>query len=279
MNQPTDEQRARIERIYERDGALPDGVDPYDFALEILPFLGSTDGPFREQRILGLLYALIIRRELTDGQICHLAKAMADEEHLFLDIGNVEGDAVYMRTFCVFMLSVVVKAHRQRPFLTADDLQHLKRVTIEYLEQEQDLRGYVSDQTWWAHGVAHAADVVGELCQCTELVREDLRELLAAGARAVTPDVLVFAHEEDTRMAQAALHALARDELSADDVASWLSSIIPETRWTGRLPSDHFRYVNARNLLRALYHEGRTAKLDTDRLVSILAAHDRLPDR
>ena len=228
---------------------------------------------------MGILYAWIARRTLADDQIRSLCRTLADDDHLFLRIGETNGDSVYMRTFSVFLLSVVVAAHRKSAFLSTEEVLDLKKRTIRYLDEERDLRGYVSPETWWAHGVAHAADVVRELCQCKELGRQDLRELLACAARSMSAESATYAHEEDTRMADAALRALGRAELRPEDIETWLASLVPTARFAGELPFVHHRYVNARNFLRSLYHQGRAAALAPTLLEQILATHDRLPAR
>lgn len=54
-------------------------------------------------------------------------------------------------------------------------------------------------------------------------------------------------------------------------------SLGPEARYDGELPGVHYRYVNARNLLRCLIHHGETEELP-ERVISLVRkAHASLP--
>ena len=271
--------RKRLEALAKNDYAPPEGVSTAELTWEILPLLGSTDGMLREQYVYGTLHRWIVRRTLHSDAIVELAQALVDEEHLFLGIAAPNSDSIYMRSFSVLLLAPIVYAHRQDPFLSPSDLDRILMRTIEYLDRERDLRGYVSQETWWAHGVAHAADVLGQLAQCGELSAEPLHAMLGALARAALTETDVFIFEEDTRMASAAIEILRRTELDPTQIADWTAQLVPEARWTGELPRVHHRFLNARNVLRCLYFQGRKAELPDAIFGEIESALNALPDR
>jgi len=271
--------RKRLEALAENDFAPPKGVSAAEVTWEILPLLGSTDGMLREQYVYGTLHRWIVRRTLDSDAIVELARTLVDEDHLFLDIDTPNSDSVYMRSFSVLLLAPIVYAHRQDPFLSRSDLDRILARTIEYLDRERDLRGYVSQETWWAHGVAHASDVLGQLAQCAELSAEPLRAMLDALAHAALTETDVFIFEEDTRMASAAIEILKRMDLDPAQIADWAAQLVPEVRWTGELPRVHHRFLNARNVLRCLYFQGRGADLPDAILGEIESALNALPDR
>jgi len=271
--------KRRLETLAKNDYAPPEGVSAAELTREILPFLGSTDGMLREQYVYGTLHRWIVRRILDSDAIVELAQTLVDKEHLFLDIDAPNSDSIYMRSFSVLLLAPIVYAHRQDPFLSSSELDRILMRTIEYLDRERDLRGYVSQKTWWAHGVAHATDVLGQLAQCGELSAEPLRAMLGALARAALTETDVFIFEEDARMASAAIEILKRTELDPAQIADWASQLVPEARWTGELPRVHHRFLNARNVLRCLYFQGREAELPGAILSGIESALNALPDR
>ena len=250
----------QIDWILEHEGEVPEGVDAGAFFLEILPLLGSTDGPLRERKVLAILYTWIVRGRMPDDGLRDLARVVADEDHLFLDIGAEGEDSVYMRAFAAYLLSAFVRRHRESGLLAPEDLRCLADASVRYLKQERDLRGYVSPEAMWAHAIAHIADTVGALANCEELDADDLQAMLDAIGRALTTDAAVFIHEEDTRAADAVLAILSRNLLSNDRVAAWLESVVPPARYDGELPNVHHRYVNARNFLRCLYFQAQTAE-------------------
>lgn len=275
----TQETLDRLDAIYDAGGDVPEGLDPFAFYQEILPLLGSTDGPLRERKVLGVLFVWVKRRVLADDQLRAMLKTLLDDQHLFLGIGESKADTVYMRAFAVFLLTAFVQAHQEKAYLPANELEDVRTAVIRYLREERDLRGYISPDTWWGHGVAHAADVVRDLAGCEEFKADALAELLKASTQAVLTDASVFVFEEDTRIATAILAVLKRGLLSNEDLTQWSASMVPEARWTGELPGVHHRYVNARNLLRCLIHQGHAKVLDSAILQQIESAHAALPER
>jgi len=279
MSDKKDTQIDRIAEIVKAKGAVPEGTDPFAFCMGILPLLGTTDGKLREWRVYGILYLWTTRREMSNDQLRELLWTIADEEHLFLGIGENGTDTVYMRAFAVLVLAGFVEAHRAEAYLSAEDLRRLTQTVIGYLDAEKDLRGYVSDETFWAHATAHAADTLGELARCDQLGADDLRSILEGLGRKIVTDQTVWQHEEDGRAATAMIHALKRGVLSDAEIETWLTSLIPEARFEGDLPGTHWRYVNARNLLRCLIHQAEAEGLPGTTQTAIRGAHGRLPER
>jgi len=279
MSDKKDTQIDRIAEIVKAKGAVPEGTDPFAFCMGILPLLGTTDGKLREWRVYGILYLWTTRREMSNDQLRELLWTIADEEHLFHGIGENGTDTAYMRAFSVLVLAGFVEAHRAEAYLSTEDLRRLTDTVLRYLDAEKDLRGYVSDETFWAHATAHAADTLGELARCDELGVDDLRSILDGLGRKVVTGQTVWQHEEDGRAATAMIHSLKREVLSGSEIERWLSSLVPEARFEGELPGTHWRYVNARNLLRCLLHQGEAEGLPEAILMAIRAAHGRLPER
>ena len=90
---------------------------------------------------------------------------------------------------------------------------------------------------------------------------------------------MVYAHEEDARMATAILKLFKRDVLSLDVIKNWLDLVVPKARYDGHLPDVHIQYVNARNFLRCLLLQPRASERPEGQVALIEAAHDALPDR
>jgi hypothetical protein len=265
--------------IVDSDYAVPKGVDPAEFILAALPLLGEPDGEFRERCVYGTLHRWVIGGAIDDDGLRAIHNALLGESALFSGIGETESDSVFLRAFAVLMLVPTLYMHRQRPLLSAEDVDRTGTALTRYLLEEKDLRGYVSEEKWWAHAIAHAADAVGQVVLCSELGDESLRHLLHAIAHAMTPDSAVYAHEEDARMATAVMRLLKRDILPPDAVTAWLEHVVPHARFRGPLPGTHIRYVNARNFVRCLYFQAKEDGLSAQTASLIAAAHDAFPDR
>jgi len=271
--------RKKILDIAENEYAIPEGIDPAAFLIELIPQLGSTDGEFRERFVYGTLHRWIASGKLPGNGLRRVHLALLEDDALFHGIGERDTDTAFLRAFAALSLAPSLHAHRQQAFLTVEDLARTAGALARYLSEEKDLRGYVSPEKWWAHGIAHAADAVGQLVRCRELPPDVLPGLLNGMARAMTPSTGVFAHEEDARMAAAVLHLCRRDDVSVERIREWLTKVVPDARYVGQLPDVHIRYVNARNFLRCLIFQTKEAEVAAPFADAFEQAHAALPDR
>lgn len=265
--------------IANNDYAIPEDIDPAEFILVSIPLLGECDGEFRERHVYGTLHRWVVSDAIDEQGLRLIHMALLGEDTLFSGIGEDGTDSVFLRAFAVLMLVPTLHVHRQRPFLSSEEIEETCAGLSRYLREEKDLRGYVSHEKWWAHGIAHAADAVGQLVQCSELGIKLIVQLLDAVAQAMSPDTVVYAHEEEARMAAAVIRLLERDVLSEEIVENWLCRVVPDSRFNGQLPNVHIRYVNVRNFLRCLLFQARETGLQDWQISLIEAAHIALPNR
>ncbi len=259
---------------------IPNGIDPANFVLSCIPFLGDTDTTFRERYAYGTLHRWVLSDAMDREGLQRIHHALLSEDALFAGIGERGTDRVFQRAFSVLMLFPILYVHRaKQPFLSADELTHTCDALVRYLTEEKDLRGYVSVEKGWAHGIAHASDAVRQIFQCPELDPAWILRLLDAAAHAITPDSSVFSHEEDARMAAAIVALLERRGVEETPFEEWLRRVVPTARFEGSLPGVHIRYVNARNFLRCLIFQSEAGGVDELYKRQIAAAHDALPGR
>lgn len=262
----------RIAEIVKAQGEVPAGCNAHAFAKEILPLLGTTNGRLREWRVLGILALWVGRRVMSDDEIRDLLWTVADDRHLFHGIGESGTDTVFMRSFSVLLLGAFSEAHRERAFLAAEEVRRLLETVVRYLGEEVDLRGFVSSEKLWAHACAHAADTLGRLAPCPELAAADLVSALEGIGRKATTDRVAFVFEEDARLAAAAVEILKLGIVPDARVAAWAASLVPPVHFSDDLPSVLYRYVNARNFLRGLVHQGEAAGVATATLEPVRVA-------
>lgn len=265
--------------IASHEYAIPETVNPTAFVLNALPLLGETDGEFRERMVYGTLHRWIVSEAIDTPGLRAIHLALLSDQALFSGIGENGSDTIFLRTFSVLLLVPTIYRHRKQSYLSSEEIVMTCRELARYLREEKDLRGYVSQEKWWAHGIAHAADAVGQLVQCEDLPHEEIAPLLEAVAIAMTPGTAVYAHEEDARMTTAILKLFRRDEVPLEMIEKWLTLVVPEARFNGQLPDVHIQYVNARNFLRCLLHQARASALTDEQVALIEAAHDALPAR
>ena len=265
--------------IVNSDYAIPRSVNPAEFVLASIPLLGECEGEFRERHVYGTLHRWVVSEAIDAQGLRAIHLALLGDNVLFSGIGENGTDSAFLRAFAVLLLVPTIYMHRKEAYLSSEDIKATCSALARYLREEKDYRGYVSAENWWAHGVAHAADAVGQLVQCAELQAESIVQLLEAIAQAMTPDTVAYAHEEDARMATAVLKLFKRDEVSLEIIENWLGLVVPEARFTGQLPNVHIKYVNARNFVRCLLFQAKERGIADEQLALIEAAHDAFPDR
>lgn len=252
------ELKLQLSDIAKNEYRLPDGVDHWRLALDMLSHLGTPDPELRDDLIYTTFIKWARQGRFSPDQFRTLLATALDNDHLFFGLGERDTDSVFMRAFSLLVIVLPLYYHRRTPFLSATEVRAAHRKVIDYLGQEQDLRGYVEGKGW-AHATAHAADVLDELAECAEIDRQGLLDILdAIRAKMTTPDA-IFVHEEDERMAYATLSLLQRQLLAEAEIADWIKRFAPiEKTGDGR---DRYRLVNVKTYLRSLYFQARHRRI------------------
>ena len=204
-----------------------------------------------------------------------LALADRAKSNIKIGLGDLESDGVFLRTYSILLLNDLTGLDRQHPYLEEAEIRDRMELYLTYLEKEQDLRGYVSSEKGWAHGIAHVADSLGILSRNPYLNESDLMRMLNAIATKLRqPMASVYIHSEEERLARAAVSICQRNLLTIEQISAWLSrSIEPDRRRpSGRFVWDDFEkhpwrkiltdpteklcaYRNIQNFLRAFYFQ------------------------
>ncbi|MCO5189846.1 MAG: DUF2785 domain-containing protein [Anaerolineae bacterium] len=259
------ELKQRLQPVAENDYTIADNETAFALALDMMPHVGSADAELRDELIYVTLAWWLERGVLTDAQQRELLTILRDDAHLFYRLGEQETDTVLTRSFSVLLIAGLIYRQRHAPYLTTNTLLAVKNDVLHYLAAEEDLRGY--DVTkGWMHAVAHSADALSQLARCTELGATTLREILDAIRQAVGRSQVVYAYEEDERLATAAEHVIDRKLLTAADIEAWLTGFTQLHDENAPLAARLHTYVNAKHFLRSLYFR----LYDDDKAVALL---------
>ena len=262
-------ERALKDQLYEiadNDFALPEQAKAMSRALEMLPHLGCPDAELRDDLIYGTLATWILADKFEEDDLKALLRQLLTEEHLFYELGESDSDSVFMRSFSVLLLPLILSRHRARPCLMPYELREVKVKLLDYLEKEQDLRGFVLDEDelgepkGWAHAVAHTADALDELAQCKEMDSEELLEILNGVRQKAAESKIVFVHAEDERLVTPIIAALGRKVLTPSAVQEWLAGFVPLAQQKEPFPDCYRQAQNVKNFLRSLYFRARKAE-------------------
>lgn len=259
-------ERALKDQLYEiadNEFALPEQAKAMPRALEMLPHLGSPDAELRDDLIYSTLANWILADKFEEDDLKALLRQLLTEDHLFFKLGEADTDSVFMRSFSVLLVPLILSWHRQRPFLMPYELREVKVKLLDYLEKEHDLRGFVMDEDeagepkGWAHAIAHTADALDDLVRCKEMGSEELLEILNAIRQKAAESKLVFVHLEDERLVSPVIATLGRKVLTPPDVQSWLAGFVPLAQQKEPFPDCYRQAQNVKNFLRSLYFRAR----------------------
>ena len=250
----------QLVNLSENKFQLPEQAEPYQRVLEMMPHLGSTDSELRDDLIYSCLATWLLDEQefFSEEQLKEILMITLDDQHLFYKLGETGTNSIFMRSFSMLLLPLLLIAHRRRPYLTKEDLLSVKTRIVDYIQREKDLRGYVEEgDKGWAHAMAHAADALDDLVLCQELGAEELLEILNTIRGMVARTEVVYNFEEDERWAIPVMAVLGRKILKEADVIAWFDSFVPLAEENEPFPPVYRRALNIKNFMRSIYFRAR----------------------
>ncbi len=268
--------QAFLKSIVENRFAVPHQYQVTQLTPMLMENLGAVEAELRDYSYMILsswIWGWYDRSYYSQEELRELAERA--KQNIKIGLSDRESDGVFLRTYSILLLNDLTDFDHQHPYLGELEIRDRLELYLTYLEQERDLRGYVSPQKGWAHGIAHVADSLGILSRSRHLKGVDLRRLLNAIANKLRQPVSsVYLHSEEERLARAAVSICQQELLAIEQISSWLKILIePEVR----LPSGHFvwddferypwrkiltepreqlsAYRNVQNFLRAFYFQ------------------------
>ena len=193
---------------------------------EMLQQLGSTDEALRDGLIYPALADILGKNVLDVDILRHMLETCLDEKHLFFKLGQTEDDSVFMRSFSCAVITEMVRADARLNFLTPEGYENLYTESGRYLEQEKDMRGYISEKGW-AHTMAHGADLLAALVYHKHFTIRKFLPTLALIEKCLHKDE-ALSDGEDMRLVFA-LRAVMTHGFGEEEIKRWLREM------TGRL--------------------------------------------
>ncbi|QDP41145.1 DUF2785 domain-containing protein [Radiobacillus deserti] len=196
---------------------------------KMLSNIGTVDPELRDKLIFNTFGKLITENYLSNKQMEHILKVCL--ELLFFDIGQKEDDSVFTRSFSALVIGLIVEKDRKESFLSKEYVDQAIEASVEYLNSEQDIRGYVNEKGW-AHSIAHGADLLTEAVKHPQFSLSFLSECLIVIKNCLfkegTADI-PYVDEEEERLIFA-VEALIEKGLSEKEVEVWLFTISNELK-------------------------------------------------
>jgi len=234
---------------------VPDGEDPYELLVDLYRNLGSTDSTLRDDYGYGITVQWVYRRGLLSDEqnVALVEKLLAN---LKVEIGEQGTDTVLLRSFSALNLSLFAAIDLNDPFLDQEQFEAMLTGTLEYLENERDLRGR-DDARGWIHSAAHTADALKFLVRSPRLTPGDQGRILQGIANKLAGADIVFIYGEDERLSQVLLSTIVRDDWDIERLHDFVDTLKEATRFApGTTTFDDARYrarQNGVHLLRDLF--------------------------
>ncbi|WP_433747483.1 DUF2785 domain-containing protein [Falsibacillus pallidus] len=161
--------------------------------------IGNVDPELRDNFIYSTFIQLLDEDILSPEQCRHILKTCLDEDHLFFNIGEVNTDSVFTRSFSSLFIAAIVFKSEVGGFLSKEEVEEVFRNSLAYMQREQDTRGYVSGKGW-AHSMAHGADMLVSLAKHPEVNQESFSSILDMIADCLLKKDAVYVDNEDGRL-------------------------------------------------------------------------------
>lgn len=259
--------KEKLQVFADNEFRLSEDDDLSEIIPDMLNHIGSTDSYLRDDLIYSAFGTWILRHNAIDQeQLRRILPKILNEQHMLYNIGEKNTDSVFRRSFSILLLPLILIAHRSQPFLTEPEVQQIKEKLLYFLGNEKDFRGFVSEKGW-AHSIAHAADALDDLAQCSELSKTDLAEILEAIRNVICIKDTSYIHGEDERIVTAVIAIIKRELLSEIEITQWTQSFADNVLSVKSMPEKHIVRSNVKNFLQSLYFrlqwEQVTSKFDT----------------
>jgi hypothetical protein len=263
--------------LAQNDFKIPPSHTLAELTDELLSYLGSTDGVLRDDIGYNFLAVWIVDhpaynptelRQIRDKLLPNLRQHITSEET----------DLVFLRSFTVLTLGLLVYRDNQQPYLTVEEVRTLMKETLGYFTAEKDWRGYVEGKGW-AHAVAHTADMLKFLIRNRHTNMDDHQRILnVLAAKITTFPAQQLTHDEDERLAVMVLELLKRDTVEADFLVAWaerLASWKAANKRPAFDPQLFSTQQNIKQLLRSLYFQLTKNPPPSEKVATFTAAIEK----
>ena len=244
--------------------APPDKKGAAELLYAMLQHIGDTDAYIRDDLIYSTFCEWICEKDIFETKTIRDAlTVLMDDKHLFFKIGSVGDTSVFTRSFSMLAIVQILCLNRKKNLLDTNQFEQTKAGLLRYLIAEKDFRGYTAVYGW-AHAAAHGADVLEELARHKDCNECDVEAMLACMQKIFCNGRYLLSHEEDERMASAAVLLFKRNPAIASQVAAWIEGL-PCFYDVPAFPQKYIARVNTKNFVRSVYfrclHAGEAVEL------------------
>lgn len=224
-----------------------------EFLDKMIKNIGSVDPVLRDELNYSAFWKLINNDLLTKQQIEYILTVLLDRDLLMADIENPESDAVFTRSFTVLFFAAILHVDASKKIVDEELVRRTIDASLQYLINEQDLRGFV-EKKGWAHAAAHGADLLESIAKHPFSTEEDALKILN-NLNQIFSIATGFKDDEEERIARSFV-TLSQHHLTESQLSEWLIDQVPILKEikndTNKLQS-YYALLAFKNFLKSTY--------------------------
>lgn len=231
-----------------------DEVNKVIIVNSMIKHIGSIDSELRDQLIYGSFYQLITEKNNLDQVLLDELLELSINDLLFKGIEVNGTDTVFTRSFTSLLIALILYKDNKDNFLSKSTVYEIKDRLIDYINLENDLRGYVPVKGW-AHSIAHVADAFDELIKNPKINQQCYIDILKTLWNKIFVSTSVYIHDEDERILIPILEMLNRglDQKEIETLVQNVPIKLKNQREQIAEEQYWFLYSNCKTFLKSFY--------------------------
>lgn len=197
----------------------------------MLKNIGSLSLELRDSTIYIGWVNLIESNKVSINQKLWLIDEVLSRNLLFNGIEDKCSDKVFTRSFTSLLLVVLLQSHFENRYIDEKIEKEIIKLSIEYMENEKDNRGWVENKGW-AHAFAHGADLLETIPKSMYLTSDNVTKVLNCISRALI-DIENFLFGEERRLDKVIISLIKCNKLTQSKLNSWIelnNKIVKESK-------------------------------------------------
>lgn len=197
----------------------------------MLKNIGSLSPKLRDDTIYIGWVNLVESNRVSINQKTWLIYEVLSRNLLFTGIEDEFSDSVFTRSFTSLLLVVLLQSHFENSYIDSKVEKEIIKLSIEYMENEKDNRGWVESKGW-AHAFAHGADLLEAISKSIYLTSDSVTKVLNCISRALI-DIENFLFGEESRLDKVIISLVKCNKLNQSKLNSWIelnNEIVKESR-------------------------------------------------
>ena len=253
--------KEKLQLIKNNQYELQQGESIGDYLDHMVYHIGDLDPELRDHLIYPIMINWIdIKKMMDKNTMSHLFDTLLSEDYVFFNIEKIDDTSVYKRSFSTLTLNPILEAHEADPFLTEVQLDCFRNRMIDYIEREQDFRGY-DENHGWAHTFAHWSDTNYYFTFGMKEPRKMSLKVLDTIQKKLMSIKSPLSREEDERLATNIVYSYIDEKMiTITDFEAWLEKFNEVFEIEDKMHKYTVK-VNVKHLLRSMYF--RMRHLDT----------------